>query len=123
MMLIAQGHIEDGIKLLSPDVTYRVGGEHALAGDFKGREHTAAHLTELTTRTMGTLDLIKFEDWLVGESHFAALVTIIMRSDGRVSNVSKGGHVFIFRFDADERIVDIRVLFEDERYIERFFGK
>ena len=111
------GHhdFERSIELLSSDVTYRVAGTSALAGTFSGCGEVTRHLIDLVERTAGTFDALKWEDWMVGERHVAALVKIQVdaaarRYEGRV--------LFLVRFDVDDKIEEIVVFFEDERAAE-----
>src|ERR1700728_259386 len=71
------------IELVSPQVTYRVLGHHSLAGTFSGPDEVTNHLVNLVERTMGTFDAFKWEDWMVGEHHVAAIADIHMRADAR----------------------------------------
>jgi hypothetical protein len=115
------GHRDFGpaATVLSPAVTYRVAGEHALAGTFSGREEVCSHLSDVVERTMGTMDAIKWEDWMLGEHHIAAWGEVHVRSKGRVFS---GRRLIMLRFDVDDKIDEVIVLFEDQRAIERFLG-
>src|SRR5208283_3140195 len=79
------GHRDFGrsIELLSSNVTYRVPGNHALAGVFSGREAVTRHLIDLVERTAGSFDAVKWEDWMLGEHHVAALADIHIQSAGQ----------------------------------------
>lgn len=116
------GHrdIEESVELLSPNATYRVPGNHTFAGVFSGRQEILDHLIRLFERTMGSFDAFKWEDWMVGEQHVAALVRIHIHQTGQMY---RGLHVFLVRFDSDDKITEIIVFFEDESSVERFFGK
>lgn len=119
VMHIGHRDSEQAMELLSPQVTYRVQGHHALAGVFSGREEVTRHLMLLLERTRGTLDALKWEDWLLGEDHVAALADIRAQADGQVYT---GRYLFLVRFDIDDKIADVIVFIEDERAAERFFG-
>ena len=108
------------MELLSPHVTYRVPGTHALAGVFSGREAIVGHLAALFERTDGSLDTFKWEDWLVGEQHVAALADVHIHMQGKRY---KSRHLFLVGFDTDDKIVEIVVFFEDEHSAERFIGR
>jgi ketosteroid isomerase-like protein len=62
---------------------------------------------------------LKWEDWLLGEDHVAALADIRAQADGQVYT---GRYLFLVRFDIDDKIADVIVFIEDERAAERFFG-
>jgi ketosteroid isomerase-like protein len=115
-------HLDSGpaVALLSPAVTYRVSGDHALAGTFSGPEEVTGHLCNLVQLTTGTLDAVKWDDWMVGEYHIAAWADIHAQKEGRQFS---GRGLFLLRFDRDDKIDEVIVLFEDPPSVERFFGK
>jgi ketosteroid isomerase-like protein len=120
--LLHVGHhdFDEAIGLLSPGVVYRVPGRHALAGTFHGPDEVTAHLITLVERTTGTFEALKWEDWLIGQDHVAALVNVHMQSNARAYT---GRHIFLVTFDLDDRISGISVFFENESSAERFFGQ
>jgi ketosteroid isomerase-like protein len=119
VMQIGRRDIDQAIELLSPGVRYHVLGNHALAGTFSGPEEVRKHLISLDDRTLGTFEAIKWEDWLVGEDHVAALATIRMSAGGKLFT---GRHLFLAEFDVADMIVGITIFFEDEASALRFFG-
>jgi ketosteroid isomerase-like protein len=114
------GHsdFEKFTDLLSQNVTYRVGGNHALAGTFHGPDEVVAHMRHLVDSTRDTFDAIKWEDWLVGDPHVAALVRIHARGRGALY---EGRLVILFGFDPANKVSEITVFFEDASGAERFF--
>jgi ketosteroid isomerase-like protein len=117
---LGRGDSAPALALLSPKATYRVSGDHALAGSFAGPEEITRHLSKLFERTSGTLDSLKWEDWMVGEYHIAVLSDIAM-SDG--ARRFAGRALFLMRFDRDDKIDEVVVLSEDPRSLERFIGQ
>jgi ketosteroid isomerase-like protein len=116
---IGKGDVGPALALLSPQAVYRVTGRHAMAGVFSGSEDIAHHLALLYQRTKGTFDTVKWEDWLVGEEHVAALSDVHMDVDRRMYSAR---HLTLVRFDLDDLIREITVYFEDEPSLERFLG-
>jgi ketosteroid isomerase-like protein len=114
------GHrdFENFTELLSDDVTYRVDGNHALAGTFHGPDEVVAHMRQLVDRTDNTFDALKWEDWLVGELHVAAVVRIRLQEQGAVFS---GRLILLFGFNPASKISEITVYFEDADGAERFF--
>lgn len=106
-------------EVLSPQVTYRVAGHHALAGTFSGRDEVVSHLAKVVEVTGGTFDPIKWEDWLVGESHVATIATFNIRADHRSF---AGRMIYLVGFDNADLIVSIRAFFEDEDAAAQFLG-
>jgi ketosteroid isomerase-like protein len=119
LVLIGHRDVDRGAELLSPHATYRVPGSHALAGTFSGREEIMGHLISLFDRTGGTYDAFKWEDWLLGEHHVAALANVHLNTKGQIY---KARHLFLVRFDMHDKIEEITVFFEDQRAAERFLG-
>jgi ketosteroid isomerase-like protein len=115
------GHsdIEQVKQYLSPNVVYRVPGRHALAGSFHGVDDVFAHLVALAQRSNGTFNAYKFEDWLVSENSVAAVVDIHIQEHGAFLTERS---IFLFGFDASDRISEIGVFFQDEAAIDRFFS-
>ncbi|MFZ0170929.1 MAG: hypothetical protein WAL04_04525 [Acidimicrobiales bacterium] len=119
LMRIGRAEIDQAVELLSPSVTYRVLGNHALAGTFSGAEEVRKHLINLDDRTLGTFNATKWEDWLVGEDHVAALANISMLAEGQLMTMR---HLFLIKFDVADMIVGITVFAEDQSAALRFFG-
>jgi ketosteroid isomerase-like protein len=115
------GHrdLDQGIELLSPDATARVPGSHALAGTFSGRDEIIRHLINLYERTGGTFEAYKWDDWMLGELHVAALASVHLNTKGQMY---KGSHLLLVRFDIHDKIDEITVFFEDQRSFERLLG-
>jgi ketosteroid isomerase-like protein len=105
--------------LISEDVTYRAGGDNALSGTFHGREEVSAHLREVVERTGDTYEALKWEDWLVGEDHVAAIVRVHAEEHGAVLTARL---VILLAFDPADKISEITVLFDDARSTDRFIG-
>jgi hypothetical protein len=70
------------VGLLSKDVTYRVGGNHALAGTFHEPEQVTGRRTDVVDRTGNTYDTCKWEDWLVGEHEVGDVIVADVSADG-----------------------------------------
>jgi hypothetical protein len=120
MLHIGNHQVGLATELLAPTVTYRVAGNHALAGTFSGPGEVARHLSHLFEFTHGTFDVFKWEDWLVGENHVAAVVDVHMEAERRAF---VGKHIFVFQFNSEGLVKSITVFFEDEGSARRFFGQ
>ncbi len=121
-LLTQIGHsssIPDGISL-SKDITYVVHGDHVLAGTFQGVDEVKRHLGEFFARTAGTFDAIKWEDWLVGSDHVAAIATVAIRAEGKMFS---GRQIFILKFDETDEIADVLIVPELSSPSNRFFGR
>ena len=107
------------IELLSPDVTYRVGGRHPLAGTFHGPDEVTNHIREIVDWTKDTFEALKWEDWLVGQHHIAALVRIHAQAHGAIFTARA---IFLLHFDRNNKVSEITIYFEDQSAVDRFFG-
>ncbi len=106
--------------LLSKEITYRVRGSHALAGTFSGPDAVIAHVRQLVERTDDTYDAFKWDDWLVGAHHVAALVRIHALGHGAAY---AGRLLLLFGFDPADKVSEITVFVDDASGAERFFGQ
>jgi ketosteroid isomerase-like protein len=115
------GHrdFEQFLELLSPEVTYRVGGSHPLAGTYHGPDEVTDHMRDVVDRTKDTFEALQWEDWLVGQDHIAALVRINAQGHGASFSARL---IFLLGFDARNKVSEITILFEDPNAAERFFG-
>jgi ketosteroid isomerase-like protein len=120
-LAIQLGHrdFEQVLELLSPKVTYRVGGSHPLAGTFQGPEEVVDHMRNLVERTKDTFEALKWEDWLVGQHHIAGLVRVHAQGQGTSFTARL---IFLLGFDPGDKVSEITVFFEDPSAAERFFG-
>lgn len=105
-------------ELLDPKVTYRVPGTHRLAGTFEGPGAVVGHLQHLRQFTDNTIDVLKWEDWMLGVNHVAALVDVRIEHEGSLLTLRS---IFLFAMTADDKIHQIEVFFSDQRAIDRFF--
>jgi ketosteroid isomerase-like protein len=108
---------EEVLELLSPTVTYKVPGAHALAGVFSGREAVARHLLDIAERTEGHFDPFKQDDVMVGLSHTAVLVSVRMQ---RRASTLRTRLLILLGFDVSDRIEAVSVFFDDVEAFERF---
>lgn len=105
--------------MLSPDVTYRVLGNHPLSGTFHGPDEVTTHMRKLVEWTKDTFETLKWEDWLVGQHYIGALVRIHAQGHG---SSYKGRIIFLLGFDSTNKVSEITVLYEDASAADRFFG-
>jgi hypothetical protein len=111
--------MNDVLHLLAPGVTYTVQGRSPLSGVFHGPEEVAQHLAALLALSKGSFDLIKWIDWMVGETHIAALQYAQLQ---RKSMIYRGHHLYVVEHDHNDALSDIKVFFEDEDLFTRFIS-
>ena len=112
------GDVSSAVELLDPKVTYRVPGSHRLAGTFEGPEAVAEHLEELLRETHHTVDVLQWEDWMIGVNNLAALVHLRAQRQGVIDTVRA---IFLIGMSKEDKIRRIEVFFSDQAQIERFF--
>ena len=110
--------LDTEVPLLSPDVVYTVPGTHRLAGVFHGPEEVRRHIAMLIDYSKGTFEVLKWMDWMVGETHISALQYGQAQNGGRIY---RGHHLYLVESDSNDLLSDIRVFFEDQGAADRFF--
>ena len=120
LMHIGQRSFDEVSALLADDVSYVVAGDHALAGRFSGKIQVASHLCSLAEVTGGTFDAVKWEDWMVGESHVAVLAVVHMQS---VAHLFQGRHLFLVEFNVEDQISEVVVFVVNQLAVNSLFGK
>lgn len=112
-----RGDLPSAVALLHENVRFRIPGRASLSGELHGRDEVARHLEEYMRFTNDTSDVLKWEDWLVGLEHVAAVTTTRMQHSG---SLMTSRLVFLAAFSEDGLIEDFEVFFRDERALERF---
>ena len=77
------GHIDEALLLLEPTVVYHVPGTDQLAGDFVGPNAVAKHLRRFLELTGDAIDVLSWDDWLIGTTDIAGRGALSI-SNGRV---------------------------------------
>lgn len=112
-------HLDDATGLLSPTVVCTVPGRNRLSGVFHGPDEVRRHLAMLVEYSGGTFEILKWMDWMVGETHMTALQYAQAQRGARIY---RGHHLFLLESDSDDLLSDIRVFFEDQAATDRFFA-
>jgi hypothetical protein len=110
--------LDDALRLLSPNVVFTVPGRHKLAGVFHGPDEVRSHIAMLVDYSNGTFEVLKWMDWMIGESHVTALQFAQAQSNGRIY---RGHHLYLLESDSDDLLSDIKIFFEDQAAADRFF--
>jgi hypothetical protein len=111
--------LDDAAAFLSPDVVYTVPGHSQISGVFRGRDQVRRHIAQLIELSSGTFEVLKWMDWMVGETHMTALQ--YAQAQGRGS-IYRGHHLYLLESDADDLLCDIKVFFEEQAAADRFFS-
>jgi len=119
LMGITADNAGDVLSLLSPDVVYTVPGQGPQAGVFHGPAEVYEHIRKLFSATSGTLETLKWIDWLVGLSHVAALQFAQAQGSGIIY---RNHHMYVIETGEDDLLTTIRVFFEDQAEADAFFA-
>ena len=112
--------VDEAVQLLSPHVVYTVPGHSRVSGVFRGPEEVRRHIVKLIEFSRGTFEVLKWMDWMVGETHIAALQYAQAQTHSRVY---RGHHIYLLEFDPDDLLSVITVFFEDQAAADRFFSE
>jgi ketosteroid isomerase-like protein len=111
--------VDDVVHALSPHVVYTVPGRNRLAGTFHGPDEVRQHIVELIDFSHGTFEVLKWVDWMIGETHVTALQYAQAQTQGVIY---RGHHIYLLGFDQDDLLTAINVFFEDQAAADRFFA-
>jgi hypothetical protein len=110
IMQIGHRSMADLTDLLVTAVAFKATGQSVLAGYSSGRDAVLEHFESLARRTAGTFDIIKWNDWMIGDSHVAVLLNVHAQCLGRFRRESQ---LVLVKLNARDRIVEIRVFVGD----------
>jgi ketosteroid isomerase-like protein len=114
-----EGQIDEAVTLLEPSVVYHLPGRTDLAGDFVGPIAVAEHLRKFLELTDDSVDVLSWEDWLIGTTEVAGVVRIHLQRPGRVQEFRL---VFLAKVSQNVKIAQVECFFSDPEAAERFFS-
>jgi hypothetical protein len=76
------------------------------------------HISTLVDYSKGTFEVLKWVDWMVGETQIAALHCAQAQQARRIY---RGHPLYLLKSDSDDLLSNIRVFFEDQAAADRFF--
>ena len=112
-------HLDDATRLLSPNIVCTVPGQSKLSGVFHGPDEVRRHLAVMVELSGGTFEILRWVDWMIGETHIAALQYAQAQREARIY---RGHHLFLLESDSNDLLSDIKVFFEDQAAADRFFS-
>jgi len=113
------GEVEEAVKLLEPTVEYHVPGAGDPAGHFVGREAVANHLERFLELAQPPVDVLKWDDWLIGSTHVAGVVRFVLQRPGRVQDFRV---VFLVEVSSNMKIQRVDGFISDPEALDRFFS-
>ena len=120
LMGISTGHADAVLALLAPTVVYTVSGHSPLAGTVHGPVEVQEHVRRVFRATSGTIDVLKWDDWLVGQNHVAALQFAQAQGAGMVH---RNHLVFLIETDRHDLLTNIQLLFGNQDEADRFLAR
>ena len=113
------GHVDEAMKLLEPTVTYHVPGQDELAGEFEGPTAVAGHLRKFLEVTEHAIDVLSWDDWLIGTIDIAGVVRVHLQRPGRTQEFR---FVFLVEVSQNVKIKRVECFYSDPAAFERFFS-
>ena len=113
------GHIDEALTLLEPTVVYHVPGRVPLAGDFVGPAEVAKHLRKFLDLTGDAIDVLSWDDWLIGTIDIAGVVRVHLQRPGRAQEFR---FVFLVEVSPNVKIARVECFYSDPEALERFFS-
>lgn len=114
----SKGDVGTLTRLIAEDAVQHVGGEHPLAGDYKGREQILAHYGQLAEQSGGSFRVELQQLFTDGHGHVMAVHRVSAERGGQ-SLAQAGGLFFTVR---DGEAVDIVQCDDDQEAINRFWS-
>jgi ketosteroid isomerase-like protein len=118
-MSYSLSRLEEAVRMLSPKVVYTVPGKSPISGVFHGPDEARGHIIKLIELSRGTFEVLKWMDWMVGETHIAALQYAQAQNGG---GIYRGHHIYLLESDHNDLLSSIKVFFEDQAAADRFFS-
>jgi ketosteroid isomerase-like protein len=116
------GNVAAACDLLDPQVVDVVPGAHGPSGVFQGVQAVAAHLSTFLQLTEDPIDVLEWEDWMVGVDNVAGLAKIHLQREGQQHDFRVIFLVSVTEGSAPRRISRIESFYSDQAAFERFFS-
>lgn len=113
-----EGRVDDAVELLEPNVEYHLPGRGVLAGTFVGPQAVEKHLKKFVQMTVTPIDVLQWDDWLVGVANVAAVARIQLQRPGHLQGFRV---IFLVEVSEDDKISRVEAFFSDPDALERFF--
>ena len=112
------GDVASASNLLEDDVSFHIPGRHEVSGVFRGLKSVSEHLAHVLRLTKGSIDVLKWEDWLLGVGNVAGLATVHLQHRGQMNNFRV---IFLVTVLERQKIGRLEVFFSDQAAFDRFF--
>ena len=115
------GDVAEACEYLDPAVVYVVPGRQPAAGTFQGVEAVAGHLATFLRLTGNAIDVLAWEDWLVGTNNVAGLLKVHLQREGQMHDFRVIYLVSTVERNGETRISRIEAFYADQAAFDRFF--
>lgn len=112
------GRVDAAVARLEPDAQIHLPGRARIAGDFVGPDAVAAHLKQFLQMTENPIDVVGYDDWLVGSVYIGGIVRLELQRPGRFDQFRI---VYLVQVSEHLKISHIEVFYENPDVFERFF--
>lgn len=112
------GRVNDAVKYLESDVEYHVPGRGAMAGTFIGPKAVEKHLKKFVDMTVTPIDVLQWDDWLVGVAKVAGVARIQLQRPGHRQSFRV---IFLVEVSEENKVSRLEAFFSDPDALERFF--
>jgi ketosteroid isomerase-like protein len=113
------GRVDEALTFLEPTVVFHVPGRVELAGDFVGPNAVAKHLERFLELTGNAIDVLSWDDWMIGTADIAGVVRVHLQRPGRVQVFR---FVFLVKVSQNGKIAEVECFYSDPEALERFFS-
>jgi ketosteroid isomerase-like protein len=114
-----EGNVDQALELLEPTVVYHVPGRAELAGEFVGPAAVSMHLRKFLEVTGNAIDVLSWDDWLIGTIDLAGVVRVHLQRPGRGQEFR---FVFLVEVSQNVKIARVECFYSDPDAFERFFS-
>ena len=116
------GNVAAARELLDPHVVDVVPGSHGPSGVFQGVQAVTAHLSTFLRLTEDPIDVLEWEDWMVGVDNVAGLAKIHLQREGQRHDFRVIFLVSVTEGSGPRRISRIESFYSDQAAFDRFFS-
>lgn len=112
------GRVDEAVALLEPDAKVHLPGRARIAGDFMGPDAVAAHLKRFLEMTEDPINVLGYDDWLVGTVYIGGIVRLELQRPGRFDQFRMA---YLVQVSKSLKISRVEVFYDNPDVFERFF--
>jgi len=112
------GRVDDAVARLEPDARIHLPGRARIAGDFVGPDAVAAHLKQFLQMTEAPINVLGYDDWLVGTVYIGGVARLELQRPGRFGEFRI---VYLVQVSETLKISRVEIFYDNPDVFERFF--